>query len=336
MTPVDVQVRNLSVQVESSTRQWKDRFPSFRKSTSDLETPQTKCLLTHIDADFPHGTLTGILGSRGSGKTTLLNVLSERMYDSNLSVQGERLHNNSTSLSSISHAYVGQTDSLLPTVTVHETLTFAASLLLPTSISRIQRAKLVDNIIVELGLKDCSNSCVGDGVRHMGCSSGGLRLISLGIELLRNPSVLFLEEPTTGLDPTIIMTLHQPRSDVFRMLDRVILLSQGHSLYAGVASEAVPWFERLVRPLELHRNPADYLIDIGAINVCMGAAEETAPSRISRLIAAWKSESAIRFPPLKSKLTISPVDPHDVIKAACWSCHTWTYPDIPEAEGKQS
>ncbi len=67
VTPVDVQVRNLSVQVEG-TRQWNERFPGLRKDTSDLEARQVKGLLTQIDADFPRGTLTGILGSSGSGK----------------------------------------------------------------------------------------------------------------------------------------------------------------------------------------------------------------------------------------------------------------------------
>ncbi|KAK0440522.1 P-loop containing nucleoside triphosphate hydrolase protein [Armillaria borealis] len=310
VTPVDVQVRNLCVQVEG-TRQWKERFPSLRKNTSDLEARQVKSLLTNIDADFPRGTLTGILGSSGSGKTTLLNVLSERMRGSNLSVQGQRLHNNSTSLSSISHAYVTQTDSLLPTLTVRETLTYAASLRLPASTSRSERAQLVDDIIRELGLKDCSNTYVGDGVRRKGCSGGELRRVSLGIQLLGNPSVLFLDEPTTGLDATsafhlvktlktlaqkgrtVIMTLHQPRSEAFLMLDRVMILSQGHALYTGVSSGAIPWFERLVHPLELHVNPADYLIDVAALD----------------------SVSALRFPPIKHELAVNRVDKRDVQKA---------------------
>ncbi|KAK0452925.1 P-loop containing nucleoside triphosphate hydrolase protein [Desarmillaria tabescens] len=329
VAPVDLQVRNLSIEVDC-TQQWKARILNFGKNSSDLEARQIKGLLTNINADFPRGTLTGILGSSGSGKTTLLNVLSERMRGSNLSVQGERLHNNSTSLSSISHAYVTQTDSLLPTLTVRETLTYAASLRLPATTSRAQRAQLVDDVILELGLKDCSNTYVGDGVRRKGCSGGELRRVSLGIQLLGNPSVLFLDEPTTGLDATsafhlvktlkslaqkgrtVIMTLHQPRSEAFLMLDRVMLLSQGRTLYAGASSAAITWFEGLVHPLELHVNPADYLIDVAAVDVRTVAAEEASRSRVSRLIAAWKSESAIRFPPIKQELTVSNIDKRDV------------------------
>ncbi|KAK0468631.1 P-loop containing nucleoside triphosphate hydrolase protein [Armillaria novae-zelandiae] len=330
--PVDLQVRNLSVQVEG-TRPWKGRLPTFRENTSDLEARQIKSVLTDISADFPRGTLTGILGSSGSGKTTLLSVLSERMRGSNLSVQGQRLHNNSTSLSSISHAYVTQTDSLLPTLTVRETLTYAASLRLPASTSRSERAQLVDDIIRELGLKDCSNTYVGDGVRRKGCSGGELRRVSLGIQLLGNPSVLFLDEPTTGLDATsayhlvktlkslaqkgrtVIMTLHQPRSEAFLLLDRVMILSQGHALYAGVSSGAIPWFDRFTYPLELHVNPADYLIDVAAVDVRTIEAEETSRSRVNRLIAVWKSESAVQFPSIKHELVVTRFDKRDVQQA---------------------
>ncbi|KAK0502128.1 P-loop containing nucleoside triphosphate hydrolase protein [Armillaria luteobubalina] len=332
VTPADVHVRNLSVKV-AGTLQWKGRLTSLRKNTPDLEARQIKSLLTNIDADFPRGTLTGILGSSGSGKTTLLNVLSERMRGSNLSIQGQRLHNNSTSLSSISYAYVTQTDSLLPTLTVRETLTYAASLRLPASTSRSERAQLVDDIIRELGLKDCSNTYVGDGVRRKGCSGGELRRVSLGIQLLGNPSVLFLDEPTTGLDATsayhlvktlkslvqkgrtVIMTLHQPRSEAFLLLDRVMVLSQGHALYAGVSSGAISWFERLAYPLELHVNPADYLIDVAAIDARTSEAEEASRSRVKSLIAAWMSESAVQFPPIKNELVVARFDKCDAQKA---------------------
>ncbi len=77
VTPVDVQVRNLSVKVEG-TPQWKERFPSLRKNTSDLEAGRAKSLLTHIDIDFPRGTLTGVLGSSGSGKVREIVLITGR------------------------------------------------------------------------------------------------------------------------------------------------------------------------------------------------------------------------------------------------------------------
>ncbi|PBK97301.1 P-loop containing nucleoside triphosphate hydrolase protein [Armillaria gallica] len=306
---VDVQIRRLSVKVNTGRRGW-----LVKKQSVDEEAGVSKSLLTHIDADFPRASLTGIIGSSGSGKTTLLNVLSRRMHSSNLAVHGQILYSNSPSISSITHAYVTQTDILLPTLTVRETLMYAADLRLPASISCAKRAQLVEEIILELGLKECANTPVGDGFRHKGCSGGERRRVSLGVQLLGNPSVLFLDEPTTGLDATsafqlvktlqsmakkgrtIIMTLHQPRSEVFFMLDRVTLLAQGHTLYAGPISDAVSWFEGRLNPIGAHVNPADYLIDAAAIDVRTTETEEAARARVSRLIGVWHEESVRRYP----------------------------------------
>ncbi|KAK0243883.1 P-loop containing nucleoside triphosphate hydrolase protein [Armillaria nabsnona] len=309
VAPVDVQIRRLSVKVNTGHRGW-----LAKKQSVDEEAGVSKSLLTQIDADFPRASLTGIIGSSGSGKTTLLNVLSRRMHSSNLAVHGQILYSNSPSISSITHAYVTQTDILLPTLTVRETLMYAADLRLPASITRVKRAQLVEEIVLELGLKECANTPVGDGFRRKGCSGGERRRVSLGVQLLGNPSVLFLDEPTTGLDATsafqlvktlqsmakkgrtIIMTLHQPRSEVFFMLDRVTLLAQGHTLYTGPISDAVPWFEGHLNPIGAHVNPADYLIDAAAIDVRTTETEEAARARVSRLIGAWHEESVKCYP----------------------------------------
>ncbi|KAK0462088.1 P-loop containing nucleoside triphosphate hydrolase protein [Desarmillaria tabescens] len=309
VAPVDVQIRRLSVEVHTGRRGW------FAKNQNlDEEKGVSKGLLSQIDADFPHASLTGIIGSSGSGKTTLLNVLSRRMHASNLAVHGHILYNNSPSISDITHAYVTQTDILLPTLTVRETLMYAADLRLPASITSVKRAQLVEEIILELGLKECADTPVGDGFRRKGCSGGERRRVSLGVQLLGNPSVLFLDEPTTGLDATsafqlvktlqsmakkgrtIIMTLHQPRSEIFFMLDRVTLLAQGHTLYTGPISDAVPWFEGHLNPIDHHVNPANYLIDAAAIDVRTTETEEAARARVNRLISAWHEESVKRYP----------------------------------------
>ncbi|KAK0202104.1 P-loop containing nucleoside triphosphate hydrolase protein [Desarmillaria ectypa] len=309
VAPVDVQIRQLSVKVHTGRQGW-----FAKKQGLDEETGVSKSLLAQIDADFPRASLTGIIGSSGSGKTTLLNVLSRRMHTSNLAIHGHILYSNSPSISSITHAYVTQTDILLPTLTVRETLMYAADLRLPASITGEKRIRLVEETILELGLKECANTPVGDGFRRKGCSGGERRRVSLGVQLLGNPSVLFLDEPTTGLDATsafqlvktlqsmakkgrtIIMTLHQPRSEVFFMLDRMTLLAQGHVLYAGPVSDALPWFEGHLNPIGPHVNPADYLIDAAAIDVRTTETEEAARARVNRLIGAWHGESVKRYP----------------------------------------
>ena len=86
-------------------------------------------------------------------QTTLLNILSRRMRSSNLTVAGLVEFNGSPKLSSISNAYVTQMDLLLPTLTVRETLLYAAALRLPASTNAEKRKQLVEEIILELGLK---------------------------------------------------------------------------------------------------------------------------------------------------------------------------------------
>ncbi len=256
------------------------------------------------------------------------------MKGKNLCIRGQLLYNDSPSFSSLSYAYVTQTEVLLPTLTVRETLMYAADLRLPDSIGHKKRHSLVEEIILELGLKDCADTLVGDRLAKKGCSGGERRRLSLGVQLLGNPSVLFLDEPTTGLDATsayqlaktlkslakkgrtIIMTLHQPRSEVFLLLDAVTLLAQGHSLYSGPATDAVQWFERWLPPRP-HVNPADYLINISAIDTRTRGAEDVGRARMNMLIAAWKEESAVRFPRIKPTILSSsdpPAFTHDCRK----------------------
>ncbi|KAK0443527.1 P-loop containing nucleoside triphosphate hydrolase protein [Armillaria borealis] len=321
VAPVDVGVRKLTVQAYSS-------------SATGLECLKSQTILNSVNSEFLRSSLTGIIGSSGSGKTTFLNILSHRMKGKNLCIRGQLYYNASPSLSSVSYAYVTQTEVFLPTLTVRETLMYAADLRLPDSIGHKKRHGLVEEIILELGLTDCADTLVGDRLAKKGCSGGERRRLSLGVQLLGNPSVLFLDEPTTGLDATsayqlvktlkslakkgrtIIMTLHQPRSEVFLLLDAVTLLAQGHSLYSGPAADAVPWFERRLPPPGPHVNPADYLINIGAIDTRTRGADDVGRARVNMLIAAWKEESAVRFPRIKPAI-LSSSDPPVFIHNRC-------------------
>ncbi|KIY73714.1 P-loop containing nucleoside triphosphate hydrolase protein [Cylindrobasidium torrendii FP15055 ss-10] len=325
VAPVNVQVRHLNVQVVPPI--YRGLFK--RQAAVDEEKASPKLILTDINADFPPGSITGIIGSSGSGKTTFLNVLSHRMRSSNLKITGQPLYNESPSLSTVTHAYVTQTDVLLPTLTVRETLMYAAELRLPASVNREQRKRLVEEVIMELGLKECANTTVGDGFRRRGCSGGERRRVSVGIQLLGSPSLIYLDEPTTGLDSTsaynlvktlksiagkgrtIILSIHQPSPGIFFMLDRVALLAQGQMVYTGRVDEVMPWFETLLPPLPPHVNPADYLINAAAIDVRTVEAELESLARVQNLTNAWKGEAARRFADTKSP-NIAPTDDYEV------------------------
>lgn len=237
---------------------------------------------------------------------------------------GNVRYNGSSDLLTITNAYVTQTDVLLPSLTVRETLLYAASLRLPPSTTSQQRKQLVEEIILELGLKECADTRVGDGFKKGGCSGGERRRVSIGVQMLRNPSVLFLDEPTTGLDATsafhlvktlkhlantgrtVITTIHQPRSDIFFLFDRLTFLSRGNVAYTGPTTDCLSWFDGLVPgKLKPHVNPADYLIDIVAVDTRTKEAEEESQARVNRLLVGWRKESEARFGSGKTELETS-------------------------------
>lgn len=131
---------------------------------------------------------------------------------------------------------------------------------------------------MQLGLRDCAETRVGGDGKHPCISGGERRRVSIGVQMLTDPSILFLDEPTTGLDSftanylvqmlhdiainskrTVICTVHQPRSDIFHLFDYVMLLSQGRLVYYGKASNQVlEYFERIKYPCPSDMNPADY------------------------------------------------------------------------------
>jgi len=155
-----------------------------------------KKILDNLSADMKTGTLTAILGGSGSGKTTLLNTIAHRVRSGKLEVSGSITYGGTT-FSNTTSAYVMQQDLLLPTLTVRETLQYAADLRLPSLSDSKQRRAVVESVILELGLKECADTRIGSSI-HKGCSGGEKRRVSIGVQMLANPSVLYCDEPTTG------------------------------------------------------------------------------------------------------------------------------------------
>ncbi|KAH7118947.1 P-loop containing nucleoside triphosphate hydrolase protein [Dendryphion nanum] len=235
--------------------------------------------------------------------------MSGRMHGNRLSVSGRTLFNGSEDASNIRSAYVIQQDILLPTLTVRETLTYAAELRLPSSVPREERKQLVEEVIMELSLKEAADTRIGNH-EHRGCSGGEKRRTSVGVQLLSNPSLLWLDEPTTGLDSTsayqvvktlqslarkgrtIIVTIHQPRSEIWSLFDNIILLTKGSPAYAGSAKDCLPFFAGLGYELPPFVNPAEYLIDIVSVDNRSTEAEEAAQARVDQLKDAWRQHSS--------------------------------------------
>lgn len=105
-------------------------------------------------------------------------------------------------------AYVLQDDVLMRVLTVRETLLFSARLRLPNTFSKLQKESMVDRIITTLGLKRCQDTKIGDQTLR-GISGGERRRVNIAVELLSNPSIVFLDEITTGLDGSNALSVMQ-------------------------------------------------------------------------------------------------------------------------------
>lgn len=303
--PVDVVVQNLSLRIDVSPSGFSALKASLRKKNSSSQySEQYKSIIDNVNAYMPRGSLTAIIGSSGSGKTSMLNSMCHRLSGGRLKTSGTVLYNGDSDLTSIHSAYVKQHDILIPTLTVRETLLYAAELRLPPPTTSDERRRVVEDVILELGLKECAGTRIGNNV-HKGCSGGEKRRTSLGVQMLANPSVLFLDEVTTGLDATsafqlirtlkmlaakgrtIIVTIHQPRSEIWSLFDRILLLTGGASIYSGPVAECIPYFEDLGYSLPPFVNPAEHLIDLATVDTRSTELEATSSARVEGLKQAW-------------------------------------------------
>jgi ABC-type multidrug transport system ATPase subunit len=175
-------------------------------------------------------------------------------------------------------AYVMQDDGLLQTATPREALRFSARLRLEDKLMG-EVESMVNHILDSLGLNECADTYVG-GPLIKGISGGQRKRTSVGIELITKPSILLLDEPTSGLDSytaysliqvlkkiaksnaTVLVTIHQPSSEVFHLFDKVIFMKDGRVLYQGSVPNIVPSLSSKGYMCPPNYNPADYMMFI--------------------------------------------------------------------------
>ncbi|XP_022931516.1 ABC transporter G family member 14-like [Cucurbita moschata] len=237
-----------------------------------------KTILNGISGVVFPGEILAMLGPSGSGKTTLLTALGGRLSGK---LSGKITYNGHPFSGATKRrtGFVAQDDVLYPHLTVAETLLFTALLRLPSSLTADEKAQAVERVISELGLTRCRNSMIG-GPLFRGISGGEKKRVSIGQEMLINPSLLLLDEPTSGLDSTtamriittvkrlaaggrtVVTTIHQPSSRLYHMFDKVVLLSEGSPIYYGAASTAMDYFSSIGFSTSITINPADLLLDL--------------------------------------------------------------------------
>ena len=207
------------------------------------------------------GNLVGIMGGSGVGKTTLLNLLHGKIRpdSGNIYINGYDLHEDSEMLNGLI-GYVPQDDMLIEELTVFQNMYFNARLCFG-GYDEDQLINLVNKVLVDLELFDIKDLQVGD-LLNKKVSGGQRKRLNIGLELMREPAVLFVDEPTSGLsshDSEMIMTLlrkhalsgklvianiHQPSSDILKLFDRLWLLDKGgYMIYDGDPVEALVYFK---------------------------------------------------------------------------------------------
>ncbi len=208
--------------------------------------------------------LIGLMGASGSGKSTLLSVLngSDRPSSGRVLINGINIHDDPTKVEGIV-GFIPQDDLLIEDLSVFENLYFAARLCFG-HYSKKQTSDLVEKVLMSLGLLEIKNLKVGSPLQKT-ISGGQRKRINVGLELLREPTVLFVDEPTSGLSSRdsenimdllkelslrgkmIFVVIHQPSSDIFKMFDTLVILDVGgFQIYYGNPVESVSYFQEIV------------------------------------------------------------------------------------------
>lgn len=221
------------------------------------------------------GQLVAIMGGSGVGKSTLLSLLNGTIPPDSGSIT---LNGHDISEPAVKDlmGFVPQDDLLIEELTVFENLMFTARLCFADK-SEADISERVDRILRDLGLEETKDLKVGSPI-HKYISGGQRKRLNIALELIREPAVLFLDEPTSGLSSAdsekvmnllkeqtykgrlIIVNIHQPSSDIFKLFDRLWILDKGgYPVYDGNPIEAITYFKRA----------ADYAdADISVCSLC--------------------------------------------------------------------
>lgn len=301
-----------------------------------------KTILDGVTGNFLAGRLTAIMGPSGSGKTSLIETLAGSNFGGSkdcvtadiLTLNGQSCTRDD--IAAIS-GFVQQDDTFVPTMKVKEAIQMSAYLRLPRNMNDHEREKRVEEGLRMFNLEGCEDTMLG-GQAARGVSGGEKRRVSIAREIIANPPVLFLDEPTNGLDAftsltvvqtlkdlaqqgrTIVITIHQPGSEIFGMFDDLVLLSGGKVVYWGSLKRVLKYFDKRGYYCPEFANPADFLfmnvlgpdgIMDGHYSESRGLEGSTDLSCPKRAITMWLESH--EYVALKSKIEAS--DPSKCPKA---------------------
>jgi len=227
--------------------------------------------LRDINLTAGPGSLIGIMGGSGAGKTTLLNVMAgiETPSKGEVLINGINIHTQKHQIQGVI-GYVAQDDLLIEELTVYENLYYNAKLCF-ANLNEEKLNQAVMNVLASLGLDHIKDIKVGN-VLNKKISGGQRKRLNIALELIREPAVMFVDEPTSGLSSRdsenvidllkelslkgklIFVVIHQPSSDIYKMFDKLFLLDTGgFPIYYGNPVEAVTYFKRVTNQVDSER-----------------------------------------------------------------------------------
>ncbi|KAF3933477.1 hypothetical protein ABW19_dt0204080 [Dactylella cylindrospora] len=241
-----------------------------------------KEILTGVHGAVNPGQVMAIMGASGAGKTTFLDILARK---NKRGLVGGKILVNGYAVTDDEYrdviGFVDQEDTCMATLTVYETVLNSALLRLPKDMDFKSKNQRVLEVMQQLGILGIQDSLIGSEEGQRGISGGERRRVSIACELVTSPAILFLDEPTSGLDAynaynvieclvslaqnynrTIIFTIHQPRSNIVALFDRLVLLAKGKMVYSGDYGKCQEYFSELGYPCPPGFNIADFLVDL--------------------------------------------------------------------------
>lgn len=239
----------------------------FNAIINKQQFPNGTIALNNVHIAETTGTLFGIMGASGSGKTTLLNVLSgiDKLTDGEIKINEFDLHKDKSKLKGVI-GYIPQDDLLMEDLTVFQNLYYNAELCFK-NISKEELTKKTVKMLVSLGLNEIKDIKVGSPLNKK-ISGGQRKRLNIALELIREPQILFVDEPTSGLSSKdsenvmdlfkelslkgklIFVVIHQPSSDIYKMFDKLFMLDVGgFPAYYGNPIDGLLYFKRITNQI---------------------------------------------------------------------------------------
>lgn len=241
---------------------------SFIARDLEFKFPNSENGVRKINLQESEGQLIGIMGASGSGKTTLLRLLSGIIKPTagEIKLNGIKISDFDKDLEG-SIGYVPQDDILFEELTVYENLYYNAKLSISDKTDD-EIDRIINTNLKNLGLEHTKDLKVGNVLKQT-ISGGQRKRLNIALELLRQPPILFVDEPTSGLSSRdsenvidllkeltlmgklIFVVIHQPSSDIYKMFDKVVIMDTGgFPIFNGNPVEAISYFKAISQQLD--------------------------------------------------------------------------------------